>query len=175
MINRTLLPNGGFDPQVRVVLAITVRGVPHVLMDGVIIRQEVSVTGTPGQSTLTVTGEDLTVLMDLEEREGVPFPAMSPAARVAAIIGRYAQYGITPLVVPELVPQTPMPTQRIDFQKGTDLGYLTELAKANGYVFYLDPGPVPGVSRGFWGPEVRLGTPQHAINVNMDTCPRWIS
>ncbi|MEU4428720.1 hypothetical protein AB0F81_49610 [Actinoplanes sp. NPDC024001] len=168
VINRQLLPAGGFDPQVRVVLAVTVRGVPHVLMDGVIIRQEVAVSGTPGQSTLTVTGEDLTVLMDLEEREGVPFPAMSPAARVTAIIGRYAQYGITPLVVPELVPQTPMPTQRIDFQKGTDLGYLTELAKANGYVFYLDPGPVPGVSRGFWGPEVRLGVPQHAINVNMD-------
>ncbi len=79
----------------------------------------------------------------MEEREGVPFPAMSPAARVSAIVGRYSQYGITPLVIPELVPQTPMPTQRIDFQKGTDLGYLTELAKANGYVFYLDPGPRP--------------------------------
>ncbi|MFF5077469.1 hypothetical protein ACFY36_10480 [Actinoplanes sp. NPDC000266] len=168
VINRTLLPAGGFDPQVRVVLAATVRGVQTVLMDGVIIRQEVGVSGVPGQSTLTVTGEDLTVLMDLEEREGVPFPAMSPSARVAAIIAQYAQYGITPQVIPELVPQTPMPTQRIDFQKGTDLGYLTELAKANGYVFYLDPGPAPGLSRAYWGPEVRLGVPQHAINVNMD-------
>jgi hypothetical protein len=93
---------------------------------------------------------------------------MSPAARVAAIIAQYAQYGITPQVIPELIPQTPMPTQRIDFQKGTDLGYLTELAKANGYVFYLDPGPVPGLSRAYWGPEVRLGVPQHALNVNMD-------
>lgn len=168
VINRTLLPSGGFDPQVRVVLAATVRGVQTVLMDGVITRQEVGVSGVPGQSTLTVTGEDLTVLMDLEEREGVPFPAMSPAARVMAIIAQYAQYGITPQVIPELVPQTPMPTQRIDFQKGTDLGYLTELAKANGYVFYLDPGPVPGLSRAYWGPEVRLGVPQHALNVNMD-------
>ncbi|MFC0111327.1 hypothetical protein [Kibdelosporangium aridum] len=168
LINRSLLPGGQFDPQVRIVLTVSFKGTQTVLMDGIITRQEVGVSGVPGQSTLTVTGEDLTVLMDLEEREGVPFPAMGPAARVAAIISRYAHYGITPLVIPELIPQTPMPTQRIDFQKGTDLAYLNELAKANGYVFYLEPGPVPGVSRGYWGPEVRLGEPQHAINVNMD-------
>ncbi|SMC47677.1 hypothetical protein [Kibdelosporangium aridum] len=168
LINRSLLPGGQFDPQVRIVLTVSFKGTRTVLMDGIITRQEVGVSGVPGQSTLTVTGEDLTVLMDLEEREGVPFPAMGPAARVAAIISRYAHYGITPLVIPELIPQTPMPTQRIDFQKGTDLAYLNELAKANGYVFYLEPGPVPGVSRGYWGPEVRLGEPQHAINVNMD-------
>jgi len=167
-VEQVMLPAGAFDPQVRVVIVVTVSGTPTVLMDGVIIRQEVGISGVPGQSTLTVTGEDLTVLMDLDERAGVPYPAMGPAARCVAIIGQYAQYGITPLVIPELVPQTPMPTQRIDFQKGTDLGYLNELAKANGYVFYLDPGPVPGTSRAYWGPEVRLGVPQHAINVNMD-------
>ncbi|MFE7559780.1 hypothetical protein [Kitasatospora sp. NPDC057500] len=168
LINTALLPGGFFDPKIRVVLTATVTGTPSVLMDGVIIRQEVGISNQPGQSTLTVTGEDLTVLMDLEEQAGVPFPAMSPAARVAAIIGKYGQYGIAPLVIPELVPQTPMPTRRIDFQKGTDLGYVNELAKANGYVFYLDPGPVPGVSRAYWGPENRIGVPQHALNVNMD-------
>jgi phage protein D len=168
LINTTLLPGGYFDPKTRVILTVTIQGTPTVLMDGVIIRQEVGISNQPGQSTLTVTGEDLTVLMDLEERAAVPFPAMSPAARVAAIIAQYAQYGITPLVIPELIPQTPMPTQRIDFQKGTDLSYVNDLAKANGYVFYLDPGPTPGISRAFWGPEVRLGEPQHALNVNMD-------
>ncbi|MCZ2523695.1 hypothetical protein [Streptomyces sp. HB2AG] len=167
-INSTLLPAGFFDPKVRVVLAVTVRGATTVLMDGVIVRQEVGVSNRPGQSTLTVTGEDLTVLMDLEERAGVPFPAMSPAARVSSIVSKYAHYGITPQVIPELVPQTPMPTKRIDFQTGTDLSYVTELARANGFVFYLDPGPAPGTSRAYWGPEVRLGVPQHALSVNMD-------
>lgn len=168
LISRTLLPGGFFDPKTRVVITITVQGTPTVLMDGVIIRQEVGISNRPGQSTLTVTGEDLTVLMDLEERAAVPYPAMSPAARVQAIIAQYAQYGITPLVIPELIPQTPMPTQRVDFQKGTDLAYVNQLAQANGYAFYLDPGPVPGQSRAYWGPEVRLGEPQHALNVNMD-------
>lgn len=168
IIHKTLLPAGFFDPESRVILMATVRGTPTVLMDGICIRQEVGISNEPGQSTLTVTGEDLTVLMDLEEKEDIPYPALSPAARVAAIIAQYATYGITPLVIPELFPQTPMPTQRIEFQKGTDLGYINELAKANGYVFYLDPGPAPGVSRAYFGPEVRIGVPQPALTVNSD-------
>ena len=84
LINTTLLPAGFFDPKIRVVLAVTVQGTVTVLMDGVIIRQEVGISNQPGQSTLTVTGEDLTVLMDLEEKAAVPFPAAGPAARVAA-------------------------------------------------------------------------------------------
>jgi hypothetical protein len=168
LISTTLLPAGAFDPKTRVILVVTVRGTPSVLIDGVIIRQEVGVSNQPGQSTLTVTGEDLSVLMDLEEREGTSFPAMPHAGQVALILSRYAQFGIVPLVIPEIFPNVPMPTQRIDFQKGTDLGYLTELAKANGYVFYLDPGPLPGMSRGYWGPEVRLGVPQPALTVNSD-------
>ena len=168
LINRVLLPAGAFDPKIRVILVVTVNGTPSVLIDGVIIRQEVGVSNQPGQSTLTVTGEDLTVLMDLEERLGKDFPALPHAGQVALILAPYAQYGVVPLVIPELFPSVPMPTQRVDFQKGTDLGYLTELAKANGYVFYLDPGPLPGMSRGYWGPEVRLGIPQPALTVNTD-------
>jgi hypothetical protein len=168
LINTTLLPSGFFDPKTRVILVVTVSGTPTVLMDGVIIRQEVGIANQPGQSTLTLTGEDLTVLMDLEERPGDSFPSMPHFAQVAVIVGRYAQFGIVPLVIPEIFPDVPMVTQRIDFQKGTDLGYVNELAKANGYVFYLDPGPAPGMSRAYFGPEVRLGVPQHALNVNMD-------
>lgn len=168
LINTVLLPSGFFDPKTRVILVVTLAGTPSVLIDGVITRQEVGISGRPGQSVLTVTGEDLTVLMDLEERPGTQFPALPHAVQVSMILQRYAHYGITPLVIPELFPDTPLPTQRIPFQKGTDLAYLTELAKANGYVFYLDPGPVPGVSRAYWGPEVRLGVPQHALSVNLD-------
>ena len=168
LINSVLLPAGFFDPQIRVVIIVTVNGVPTVLMDGVIIRQEVAVSNAAGQSTLTITGEDLTVLMDLEEKPGIPFPALPAAARVAAIVVQYAQYGIIPLVIPELFPDVTLPTQRIDFQKGTDLGYINQLAKANGYVFYLDPGPVPGTSRAYWGPEIRIGIPQPALTVNSD-------
>jgi hypothetical protein len=167
IINQALMPAGLFDPPTRVVLMVTVKGTPSVLMDGVILRHEVGISGVPGQSTLTVTGEDLTALMDLEERE-IPFPAMGPAAQVSVILARYLPLGIIPLVIPELIPQTPMPTQRIDMQKGTDLGYINEVAKSNGYVFYLDPGPVPNVSKAYFGPEIRIGIPQPALSVNFD-------
>ena len=126
------------------------------------------ISNQPGQWTLTVTSEDLTILMDLEEKTGTSFAARPHAAQVGEIISKYSSWGIVPLVIPELFPDTPMPTARIPFQQGTDLGYLNELAKANGYVFYLDPGPVPGMSKAYWGPEVRIGVPQHALSVNMD-------
>ena len=173
LINTTLLPTGFFDPKTRVILVVTVRGTPTVLMDGVLIRQEVGISNQAGQSTLTVTGEDLTVLMDLVERPGNAFPSMPHAAQVSLIVSQYAEFGITPLVIPELFPDTPMPTERIDFQQGTDLAYLNQLAQANGYVCYLDPGPLPGMSRLYWGPEVRLGVPQHALTVNSDAMSMW--
>lgn len=168
LLRNALLPAGFFDPETRVVLMVTLRGTPSVIMDGICIRQEAGVSNEPGQSTLTVTGEDLTVLMGLEEKPEQQFPAAPPAARAAMIIAQYASYGMVPVVVPEIFPQVKMPTEQVPSQKGTDLDYLNEIAKANGYVFYLDPGPVPGVSRAYWGPEVRLGVPQPALTVNSD-------
>jgi len=35
-------------------------------------------------------------------------------------------------------------------------------------VFYLDPGPLPGTSRAYWGPEIKFGPPQPALNTDMD-------
>ena len=41
-------------------------------------------------------------------------------------------------------------------------------SNACGYVFYLEPGPVPGTSKAYWGPEIRVGQPQPALSINMD-------
>jgi hypothetical protein len=35
-------------------------------------------------------------------------------------------------------------------------------------VFFVTPGPTPGTNFAYWGPEVRIGAPQPALNVNMD-------
>jgi hypothetical protein len=37
-----------------------------------------------------------------------------------------------------------------------------------GYVFYLNPGPAPGTSTAYWGPEIKVGPPQPALNIDMD-------
>lgn len=168
LLNRVLMPAGLFDPRVRVILVATLNGMPNVLIDGIIIRQEVTPSNEPGQSTLTVTGEDVSLLMDLQELKGMPFPAMSAELRVAAIVAKYALYGMVPLIIPSLFPDLPLPIKEIPFQKGTDLNYVSTLAKENGYVFYVEPGPAPGMNVAYWGPEIRIGVPQPALNVNMD-------
>ncbi|MEU2435333.1 hypothetical protein ABZ595_03940 [Streptomyces rubradiris] len=167
LLSRRLLPEGFFDPKTRVILTVSVRGTPEVLLDGLIVRQEVGASNLPGHSTLTVTGEDLTLLMDLEERTA-RYPNLPPSQRVLAILRRYSDYGIRPDVYQEKIAQPPHQDLRVHYQTGTDLQYITELARANGYTFYLEPGPDPGYSSARWGPEVRIGLRQHALNVNMD-------
>src|SRR5437762_4222369 len=56
----------GQTPMLRVIIVVTINSLPQVLMDGVITHTEVTPGGKPGQSTLTVTGEDLTRVMDLQ-------------------------------------------------------------------------------------------------------------
>ncbi|MFD3911594.1 hypothetical protein [Streptomyces sp. NPDC058603] len=167
IITRRLLPEGFFDPRTRVIVAASVKGTTTVLLDGLIVRQEVGASNQPGQTTLTVTGEDLTLLMDLEERTD-RYPNLAPSQRVERILAKYADYGIDARIIREQIQQPAREQYRVDYQTGTDLQYVNELAKANGYTFYLDPGPVPGRSSAFWGPEQRLGQRQHALNVNMD-------
>jgi hypothetical protein len=167
LINTTLLPAGYFDPKIRVILVVTVRGLPQVLMDGIITRQEVAPNNNPEQATLTVTGEDLSLLMDLEDSTFC-YPAMPDVAKVALILARYAIYGMIPLTIPEMFPDVDSPTSRIPVQTGTDLSYIEHLSRKNGYVFYLEPGPLPGANLAYWGPEIRAGIPQPALNVGMD-------
>ena len=37
------------------------------------------------------------------------------------------------------------------------------MAARHGYVFYISPGPLPGMNTGYWGPPIRIGVPQPAI------------
>jgi hypothetical protein len=168
LLNRALLPAGFFDPKIRVIIVMTLNGIPTVLMDGIITRQEITPSSEPAQSVLTVTGEDLSVLMDLEDKTGDAYPAMPAGVRVLKILASYAAYGIVPLVVTELFPFLPIPVKATPAQKGTDLAYIKKLAEENGFVFYIDPGPAPGANVAYWGPEIRIGVPQSALNINMD-------
>jgi hypothetical protein len=164
-----LLAGGSPQPIWRVVVMATVGGLPQVLMDGIVQHHEVTPDAMTGSAKLTVTGKDLTALMDLQQVPGLPFPGMSPDVRVLTILSKYAAFGIIPMVIPVMAPDVPVPTQQIPSQQGTDFAYINQLATENGYVFYLIPGPLPGTSQAYWGPEVRIGVPQPALNVNMDS------
>ncbi len=167
LLNRVLIPAGYFDPKIRVIIVVTMNGMPNVLMDGIITQQAVNPSNEPGQSTLTVTGEDLSLLLDLEEIS-MCYPCMPHQAIVAMICLKYAFYGIVPLPIPPLLMDIPNPLEKIPVQSGTDLAYISQLAKDVGHIFYIEPGPLPGANIAYWGPEIRIGLPQPALSINMD-------
>lgn len=163
-----LLPAGYFDPIVtRVIILITLNGMPNVIMDGIVTRQELQPSNEPGQSKLTITGDDLTVAMDLLEII-LPYPAMPDVAQINIILAKYAFLGIVPVVVPPFIFTVKTPLQGYDTQTATDLQYVRDLAGKSGYVFYIEPGPLPGQSIAYFGPDIRIPLPQSALNVNMD-------
>lgn len=167
LLSRVLLPTGYFDPQTRVILIMTVNGVPNVIMDGFILRQEMTPSNDLGKSTLTVTGEDVSVMMSLQEVKML-YPVLSENLIVTTILAKYLMYGLIPLAIPPIFPNVTDPLEQIPAQSETDLDYINKLAKRVGYVFFVVPGPLPGANLAYFGPEVRIGIPQPALNINMD-------
>lgn len=167
-LHTLFLVAGAETPLLRVIIIVTINGTPNVLMDGVMTNQQVSPGSKPGESNLTITGEDLSKVMSLIDFSGLPYPAMPPEVRILLIIAKYAMFGMIPLVIPSLFTDIPIPIERLPIHQGTDLEYIRQLAWDAGYVFYVDPGPVPGTNTAYWGPEIKVGVPQPALNYDMD-------
>jgi len=163
-----LIGGGAIPPVVRVVVAVTVNGSTDVLIDGVMTNHHVGTDVHNGKTTLTVIGEDLTRVMDYFDTSGLPFPAMPPEGQVAVLLAKYALLGVLPMIIPSVMIDVPLPMDRIPRQKGTDLKHIRRLADSVGYVFYLDPGPQPGMSLAYWGPQIKVGPVQPALAVDAD-------
>ncbi|MBE7169308.1 MAG: hypothetical protein INR73_01895 [Williamsia sp.] len=163
-----LLPAGFFDPiTTRVVIIVTLNGVPNVIMDGLVTNQEVSPSSEPGKSTLTITGEDLSLAMDLIQKI-IPYPAFPMVARINLALAPYAALGIIPVVIPPIIPETKSPTQGWETQRMTDREYIKSQARRAGYVFFIQPGPLPGQNIAYFGPDANIPFPQPALSINMD-------
>src|ERR1700751_3368162 len=152
----------------RVILVATVNGVANVLIDGVITNNQISPGDKGSNSTLTITGKDLTALMDQFDWSVFPFPACPREARVALLLAKYAVYGVLPLIIPSVLIDISLPIQSIPGQQGTDLQYIRSMAEEVGYVFYIEPGPVPGTNTAYWGPQIKVGPAQPALSSDMD-------
>jgi hypothetical protein len=150
----------------RVVLTVIFKGIPHVLIDGIITNQEHQPAAEPGAAYFTLMGEDISLMLDREDKN-VEHPAQDETIIALKIIASYAQYGLIPLVIPPVFLDPPLPIERTPVQQGTDLKYLEKMAERHAYVFYITPGPVPLTNTAYWGPPVRVGIPQPALSVNM--------
>ncbi|MFI5458418.1 MAG: hypothetical protein ACHRXM_23555, partial [Isosphaerales bacterium] len=95
-----MLNSGKFDPRTRVVIAVTVNGSTEVLMDGIITKQDMTPSSAAGKSTLSITGLDLTALMDFIDLTGIPYPALPEFVIVELILAKYAVLGVVPIALP---------------------------------------------------------------------------
>jgi hypothetical protein len=162
-----LLSGGALPPIMRVIVTATVKGVAEVLIDGVMTNHR-STQGPDGRVALTIMGKDLAALMAYFPPIPIPYPAIPAEVRVLTILAKYAVFGVIPLVIPSVLVDVPLPTDVIPRQQGTDLEYVKALAEQVGYVFYMKPGPQPGMSFAYWGPEIKVGAPQPALTLDLE-------
>jgi hypothetical protein len=162
-----MLANRSLDAPARVILIAYLGGMPTVLSDGVVTRHDVARSNESGQSTLSITGVDVSQMMDLIDLSGLPLP-MPAEAQVYTLLAPFAAYGVIPLVVPSVLIFVPNPVDRWPSVQGTPFAYLSRLADDAGYTFYVEPGTRPGQNIGYWGPEIRTGRPQPALTVDSD-------
>lgn len=166
LLDYSLIANPLLNPFNRVIIIVTFGFVPSVLIDGIITHKQFNPSDDPGQSKLTITGEDVSVMMDREEMS-TNHPNQPDIAIVAKIIGSYSQYGLVPTVIPPKSMDIPLEIYRTPSQQETDLKYIRGLAKAYDHVFYVEPTSLPGVNKAYWGPKDFASFPQKAITTNM--------
>jgi hypothetical protein len=152
----------------RCIVVAVVNGTQNVLIDGVVTQNEIAPGDKGSNSTLSLLGSDLTALMDQVNWSGFPFPACPREVRVLALLAKYSFFGLIPLIIPSILLDITLPIEQIPAQQGSDLSYIRQLAGEAGYVFYIASGPAVGTSTAYWGPQVKIGPVQPALNIDMD-------
>lgn len=150
----------------RVSIMVTLGGMPHAVVDGIVTEVELQPGGGDQGASLVVTGQDVSLLLDREEKSA-EHVGLEDSLRVWRIAGPYAVQGIIPAVTPPPTMDPPLPIERTPTQQTTDWRYLQALARHHGYVCYVTPNPLPGTSTLYWGPPVRVGIPQRALTVDL--------
>jgi hypothetical protein len=156
-----LLQSGVFKPSTRVIIGVLLGATPEVLIDGIITHHQHAPSNEPGQSTLTVTGKDVSIMLDLEEKNE-KYENQPDFLIVTRLIASYAKYGLIPQVTPTT--DVPIMIDRIPRQHETDLKFIQRMGQRNGFVFYVEPLTF-GVNTAYWGKENRLSVPQSALTL----------
>jgi hypothetical protein len=164
LVDYGLLLSGLLDPPSRVIILVIIGVLPQVLIDGIITNHQVVPSNKPGESTLHVFGKDISLKLSLEEKNET-YPNQPDSIIVTQLIATYATLGLVPNITPTT--DVPIEIDRIPTQQGTDLDFIKELARRNGFVFFVEPTVIPGVNTAYWGLDNRLGLPQPALTMNM--------
>jgi phage protein D len=157
----THVDDGGFDRLARMQIAAKVGdGQAEPLIDAYVVDVRAVMSNEPGHSTLDVVAMDATVLMNLEEKVKA-WPDMSDSAIAQSIFG---DHGLTPDV--DDTQPTRQETDHTTMQRGTDMQFLRQLARRNGFECYVEA-DASGNSVGHFHKPRLDENPQDTLNVNL--------
>jgi len=162
MADSSLLTNNYFEPPNRVIVTVILGVLPQILIDGIITNHQVAPSNRPGDSTLVVTGEDISLRLDLQDKNET-YRNQSDSEVVETILRNYRTYGLNPRVTPT----TRRQAEGVTTQQATDLEFIQDLAGRNAFVFYVEPTTIPGQVTAYWGSDRQTGSPQPELRMNM--------
>lgn len=148
--------------KIRIAVAVG-SGRAETLINACVIETNATFANQPGASILNVVAMDPTVLMNLEQIVK-PWPNRSDS-EVAREIFSAGKYTFTPIV--EQTNWRRQENEQTMIQRGTDIQFLQELARRNGFEVYIETNGSTGVVEGhFHAPRLNL-PPQGVLSVNM--------
>jgi len=160
-----VLQKGLFVPNAKVVIGVFLDTKQYVLISGVITFLQLNSNSSPGASTFSAIGKSITHQLN-RKAASATFEHLSDGQIVTQLVGKYTEYGLS-LAPPKSMEQ-PLTAYRIPSKprSTTDLAYIQELARRNGFVFYSQP-QENGDCQLYWGPENRKKVSLPALTMNM--------
>lgn len=149
------LADSARDPFWRVSIAVLFGLDRQPLIEGVVTEHRYLPSSDGERATVTLTGKDLSVLLDLEERRQ-SYENESDSDIVKKILRRYSQHRLDDKV--RTTSSQPDSKWYQPLQQETDLMFLRRLARRNGYIFAIEP-QASGGSTAYFGPLVTDGEP----------------
>lgn len=161
LLEYELLRSGILDAHNRMTIKVIFGALPQVLINGIIADLQVIPSNEPGRSTLRVTGDDISAKLDLKE-QNLTHPNQKDSDIVKKIL---TDAGFMDQVTE--TKDTPHNNERVPTQQCSHLRFIRQLARRNGFIFYVEPTHIPGSNKAYWGPEKREGQSQPALSMNM--------
>lgn len=147
---------------IRITVAVG-SGQAETLINAYVIDTNATFANQPGSSILNVVAMDPTVLMNLEEKVK-PWPNMADSD-VANAMFSSPEYKFTPIV--DAIKWRRQENDQTMIQRGTDIQFLQQLARRNGFEVYVETNGFTGIVEGhFHAPRLDL-PPQGVLSVNM--------
>ena len=160
--NLSLLENAFLNPDSMLSVIIAGEPIPEILVNGPVVRQEISLLNQGEGSQVDVYGMDRSITLDRETKVVV----RSPINDSTAVTEILTTHGIVPADV-SLTNTMHTELKHSLVQRETDLRFIRRLARRNGFWFWLSD-EVPGVTIGhFTSPPINQ-LPSADIRINLE-------